>query len=157
MPAATTQQSPRAIQDAYPDRFAHCHGCGTQNPDGLHLQSFVDGDETVLHYSPDPVFSGGVPDHVYGGMIASLLDCHGTASAFAFAAREQPDREPSRYVTGTLTVKFVAPTPMGTELTVRGRLREISGRKVIVGLELSAEGRVCAEGEMIAIQMPSAS
>lgn len=35
------------------------------------------------------MYSGGYLDNVYGGMLASLLDYHGTASAAAFAHRAQ--------------------------------------------------------------------
>ncbi|KXF83703.1 thioesterase [Rhodococcus ruber Chol-4] len=149
----------RAIQHYYPQRFAHCFGCGPANPDGMRLESFLDGDETVARYTPGPAYSGGVPGHVYGGLIASLLDCHGAASASAFAQHARgraigDDREPLRFVTGTLTVEYRRPTPMGVELTVRGRLKSHEGRKVIVGLELAAGDDVCACGEMIAIEIP---
>jgi predicted thioesterase len=41
---------------------------------------------------------------------------------------------------------------MGTELTIKGRLRSIEGRKVCVDLTLFAHGEVCASGEMLAIR-----
>ena len=74
----------KAFQDCYADRFSHCYGCGRLNPDGLQLKSYRDGDDTIARFTPRPEQSGGVPNHVYGGLIASLLDCHGTASAAAF-------------------------------------------------------------------------
>ena len=77
----------KAFQDFYADRFSHCYGCGRLNPDGLQLKSYWNGDETIARFMPRPEHSGGVPDHVYGGLIAALLDCHGTASAAAFACR----------------------------------------------------------------------
>jgi len=98
-----------------------------------------------------------VPGHVFGGMVASLLDCHGTASAAAFAYREAgremgDDGEFMRFVTASLKVEFLRPTPIGVELEIRGRLRSIEGRKVQVSLSLSAEGRACATAEMLAVQ-----
>ena len=108
-------------------------------------------------HSPSPEYSGGVPDHVYGGLIASLFDCHGAASAAAFTYRAlnremESDEEPIRYVTASLKVDFRRPTPMGTELTIKGKLRSIEGRKVWVDLTLFAHGEVCASGEMLAIR-----
>ena len=38
----------RAIQDLYPDDFAHCYGCGRNNSEGHQLKSFVEGGEVVL-------------------------------------------------------------------------------------------------------------
>ena len=68
----------KAIQDHYSPNFAHCYGCGPANPHGHHLKSYLLDDRTEARFTPDKIYSGGVPDNVYGGMIASLLDCHGT-------------------------------------------------------------------------------
>jgi acyl-coenzyme A thioesterase PaaI-like protein len=148
---------PTAFQDFYPDRFSHCYGCGRSNRHGHHLKSYWDGEDTVARFTVRPEFSGGVPDHAFGGMVASLLDCHGTASAAAFAyraeGREMGDGgEFMRYVTASLRVEFLRPTPIGEELVVRGRLLGIEGRKVRVALSLSAGERTCATGEMLAVR-----
>lgn len=142
----------RAIQDDYPEHFAHCHGCGPLNPSGKRFKSYLEGDATVLRYTPEPDETGGVPGHVYGGLIASLLDCHGAASATAFAGLVDTSQT-VRYVTGTLTVVYRRPTPLG-ELTVRGRLVELRGRKAVVALELEAGGETTVTGEMVAISIP---
>lgn len=147
----------KAFQDFYAAKFSHCYGCGKRNPDGHQLKSYWDGDDTVARFSPGPEYSGGVPDHVYGGLIASLFDCHGAASAAAFTYRALnremgSDEEPIRCVTASLKVDFRRPTPMGTELTIKGKLRSIEGRKVWVDLTLFAHGEVCATGEMLAIR-----
>ena len=150
----------KAFQDYYPDKFSHCYGCGKSNPHGHHLKSYWDGEETVARFTAGPEFSGGVPDHVYGGMVASLLDCHGTASAAAFAYRAagramDDGGEFMRFVTASLKVDFLRPTPIGVELVVKGQLRRIDGRKVQVALSLSAGDQVCARGEMLAVQLRS--
>lgn len=148
---------PTAFQDCYPEKFSHCYGCGKSNPHGHHLKSYWDGEETVARFTVRPVFSGGVPGHVFGGMVASLLDCHGTASAAAFAYRAAgrdlgDDGEFMRFVTASLKVDYLRPTPIGVELEIRGRLGGTEGRKVKVSLSLSADGQVCAKGEMLAVQ-----
>ena len=149
---------PTAFQDHYPDRFSHCYGCGRSNPRGHHLKSYWDGQETIARFTVPPEFSGGVPDHVYGGMVASLLDCHGTASAAAFACRAAGREmgeggEFTRFVTASLKVDFLRPTPIGVELVVKGQLRSIEGRKVQVSLSLSDGDQMCARGEMLAVQL----
>lgn len=148
---------PTAFQDYYPEKFSHCYGCGKSNTHGHHLKSYWDGEDTVARFTVPPEFSGGVPDHVYGGMVASLLDCHGTASAAAFAyraaCREMGDSgEFMRFVTASLKVDFLRPTPIEVELVVRGRLLGIDGRKVRVSLSLSAGDQTCARGEMLAVR-----
>ena len=150
----------KAFQAYYPDKFSHCYGCGRSNPLGHHLKSYWDGEDTVARFTAGPELSGGVPDHVYGGMVASLLDCHGTASAAAFAYRAtgramDDGGEFMRFVTASLKVDFLRPTPIGVELVVKGQLRGIDGRKVQVALSLGAGDQVCARGEMLAVQLRS--
>lgn len=147
-----------AFQDYYADKFSHCYGCGKHNPAGHQLKSHWDGEDTIARFLPAAEYSGGVPDHVYGGLIASLLDCHGAASAAAFAHRAEGREmdaagEPIRFVTASLKVDFRRPTPMGCELVIQGRLRSLEGRKVWVDLSLSAAGEVCASAAMLAIRL----
>lgn len=143
----------KAFQDHYPDEFSNCYGCGRLNDKGLQLKSYWDGDESVCHFTPESKYSGGFPGFLYGGMIASLMDCHGAATASAAKARAEG--EPlGRFVTASLKVDFRAPTPIDTELEVRGKVTEIKGRKVLVDLTLSALGKLCAEGSAVMIQIP---
>lgn len=146
-----------AFQESYPDELAHCYGCGTQNEAGLQLKSFWDGDETVATYTPRPEHTA-IPGYVYGGLIASLIDCHGTGSAAAAAARalEGPTgSEPSlRFVTASLQVDYLAPTPMGAELQLRGRIEELTERKVVVVQTVNADGLEVARGRVVAVRMP---
>ena len=60
-----------------------------------------------------------------------------------------------RYVTASLHVDYVKPTPIGVPLEVRGRIKEMKGRKVTVEAELFAGGEVTVRGEIIAVQMPA--
>ncbi|MDR0737184.1 MAG: PaaI family thioesterase [Zoogloeaceae bacterium] len=147
----------RAFQDDYPDRFSHCFGCGKLHPRGLRLKTFwdaADPERTLTRFTPAPIYSGGVPEHVYGGLIAALFDCHGTASAAAFACRaeDRPLERLVRYVTASLKVDFLRPTPQHAELTLRARLLEHSGRKVRLAMELAAAGEIRAQAEMLAIR-----
>jgi acyl-coenzyme A thioesterase PaaI-like protein len=149
---------PHAIQDFYPDDFAHCYGCGQLNPKGLKLQTRWDRDATVARFLPRPEHVA-VPGFVYGGLIASLIDCHamGTAAAAAerAAGREIGEGPAPRFVTAALHVDFLAPTPLGPELEIRGRVKEIGDRKTVVEASVSAGGRVTARGEVVAVRMPA--
>jgi len=148
----------KAFQDYYPDDFSHCYGCGKSNEHGLHLKSYWDGNSTVARFTPKSYHTGGVPGNVYGGLVASLLDCHGTASAAAAVFRSEGremDTEPCiRFVTASLKVDFLRPTPIDVELEVRGKIVEIKPRKVTIDLSLVANGDVCATGSMIAVKLP---
>ena len=147
-----------AFQDYYPENYSHCYGCGTSNTHGYHLKSYWDGEGTVAHFTPAEYHSGGFPGYVYGGLIASLLDCHGAGSAAAAAFKAEGramGTEPAiRFVTASLKVDYLKPTPQGVELEIRGEVLEIKGRKVTLSLSLSARGVVCATGTMIAVRLP---
>ncbi len=147
----------RAFQDTYPDDVAQCYGCGRLNPRGHRIRTFWEGDESVTMFVPEP-WHTAMPGFVYGGLIASLIDCHstGTAAAAAYRAegREMGTEPALRYVTGSLHVNYLRPTPIGTTLEIRGRVKEIKGRKVVVESRLMAGGEVCATGEVVAVRMP---
>jgi len=147
----------KAFQDYYPDHLSHCYGCGRLNDRGLKIRSFWDGEESVCIHEPRPEHMA-IPGFVYGGLIASLIDCHGTGTAAAAKyrseGREMDTEPPLRFLTGSLHVDYLLPTPLGVPLEIRGRVKEIKGRKVVVEETLSANGQVCARGEVVAIQVP---
>lgn len=147
----------KAFQDYYPDELSYCYGCGRLNEHGLQLNSYWDGEETVAIFHPKP-YHIAIPGYVYGGLIASLIDCHATGTAAAAAYRQEGrgmHTEPSlRFVTASLHVEYVRPTPLGVPLEIRGSVQEIKGRKVVVRATVSANGEVCAEGKVVAVQMP---
>jgi acyl-coenzyme A thioesterase PaaI-like protein len=149
--------SQKAFQDYYPDHWAQCYGCGRLNTHGLQIKSFWDGDETVATFQPRP-YHTAIQGYVYGGLIASLIDCHatGTAAAAAYRAegREMDTEPPLRFVTGSLHVDYLRPTPIDQPLDLRAQVKEIKGRKVVVAVTLSAGGEVCARGEVVAVSIP---
>ncbi|MBK7646314.1 MAG: PaaI family thioesterase [Betaproteobacteria bacterium] len=147
----------QAFQDYYPENLAHCYGCGRENAQGHQIKTFWDGDETVTHFQPRPEHTA-IPGFVYGGLLASLIDCHGTGSAAAAMYRAENrsmDSLPAfRFVTASLQVSYLKPTPLGPQLEIRGKIKEIKGRKVVVEVTVYAEGEATARGEVVALQMP---
>jgi acyl-coenzyme A thioesterase PaaI-like protein len=146
----------KAFQDYYPENVAHCYGCGSLNDHGHRIKTYWVGEETVTRFTPEP-YHKAIPGFVYGGLIASLIDCHstGTAAAAMYRAegREMGSEPAVRFVTGSLLVKYLKPTPMGP-LEIRGRVKEITGRKVVVESTLYANGVATATGEVVAVKMP---
>ena len=147
----------KAFQDYYPENVAHCYGCGSLNAHGHQIKTFWDGDETVTRFTPKP-WHTAVPGYTYGGLIASLIDCHSTGTAAAAMyrseAREMDSLPPFRFVTGSLQVSYLKPTPIEGELVIRGTVKEIKGRKVIVETTVLADGVATARGTVVAVQMP---
>lgn len=147
----------KAFQDYYPEEASYCYGCGRFNKQGLQLKSTWDGDDAVCTFLPRP-YHIAVPGYVYGGLIASLIDCHSTGAAagasYRAAGREMGSKPEFRFLTASLHVDYLKPTPLGVPLQLRARVKEIKERKVVVATTVSAEGVVTARGEVVAVQMP---
>ena len=147
----------KAFQEYYPEDLNRCYGCGTDNEHGHKLKSYWDGDESVATFTPKP-YHTAITGYVYGGLIASLIDCHSTGTAAAAAykreGREMDSEPPLRFVTASLHVDYVRPTPIGVTLEIRGQVEEIKEKKVVVNATVSAEGNVCAKGRVVAVKMP---
>lgn len=147
----------KSFQDYYPDDFAICYGCGKLNTHGHQIKSHWDGDESVCRFQPEP-YHTGAQNFVYGGLTASLIDCHaiGTAAAAKHRAEGKAIGEGmlTRFVTASLHVDYTAPIPIDAVMELRGRVKEIKGRKITVDVHVLAEGTLCARGRVIGIEMP---
>lgn len=147
----------KAFQDHYKDEYSVCYGCGRLNPHGHQIKSFWDGEESVCRFRPEPHHTA-VAGYVYGGLIASVIDCHGTgtAAAAAFRAAGRPmGTEPGfRFVTASLHVDYLRPTPIDAPMELRGKVEAIKGRKVVVAITLTSKGEICAKGQVVAVQLP---
>jgi acyl-coenzyme A thioesterase PaaI-like protein len=146
------------LQDLYPDDFSYCYGCGRLNRDGLHVTSEWHDGEAIARFTPAP-YHIALPGFVYGGLIASLADCHAMATAAGasmVAAGLTPGRDPTpRFVTASLRVDFLKPTPAGVELLLRARAAEVGERKVIVELTVTAAETECAKAHVVAVRAPA--
>ena len=146
-----------AVQDFYPDELARCFGCGRLNERGYHLRTHWVDAHTETRFTPEP-WHTALPGFVNGGLLASLVDCHATGTAAWAAYRSEgrgPETQPAhRFVTASLKVDYLRPTPLGPELLLVGTVRSISGRKVIVDVTLSANAQVTVKGEVVTVEMP---
>lgn len=153
-----TSSGPNAVQDYYPQDFAHCYGCGRLNAHGLHVRSMWEGDEVVARFTPRAEHMA-LPGFVYGGLLASLIDCHAMGTAAATSEREQGrnigDAAAPRFVTGALHVDYLKPTPLGPELELRARVTRATDRKSVIAVTLSAGGVITVRGEVVAVRIPA--
>lgn len=144
----------RAIQDDYPDDMSRCYGCGRLNPGGLQLKSRREGEEMVARFRPEPGHTS-MPGFVYGGLLASLVDCHAMAVATDAASRARPEEGIERFVTAALEVQYLRPTPIGVELEIRGRIEELGERKAVVSARILAGGVECVRGRVVGVRLPA--
>lgn len=143
-----------ALQDlCLPDGM--CYGCGSANPDGLQLKSYfaLSRLSVIATFIPQVKFTSGFKDALYGGLIASLMDCHSNWTAMAFGYLEE-GREPGSLpliasVTGSLGVKYLKPTPMNGPIHLKAWVEGPVGRKTRVICELSAGGGITALGDSV--------
>jgi len=144
------------FQNTYPDNLSYCYGCGRLNDAGLHVQSSWDGDETVCSFTPRP-YHTAIPGFVYGGLLASVIDCHstGSAAAAAYRAENRPmdSSPPIRFVTASLHVDYLRPTPIEGPLLLRSRFKEVGRRKVVVETDLYVGDAKCVHGEVVAVRL----
>ena len=149
--------SVKAIQDRIPHN--HCDRCGPENPAGMQIKSYFDGTVSTCRYQPRPEQCAGPEQFVYGGTIASLIDCHcvGTAIAkhYQREGREVGEGEPIWCVTGRLTVNYVKPTPIDRPVELRATVVDSTEKKTVLTCTVSSDGKVTANGEVVAVRVPS--
>jgi acyl-coenzyme A thioesterase PaaI-like protein len=145
----------RALQDVIK---VHCFGCGSLNERGMQIKSHWDGDEVVCRWRPEP-FHIGHPGYVYGGTIASIVDCHSIWTALATTCRDQGieitegAQLPFIFVTGRLGVDYLRPAVIDQPLELRARVVERGERRVNVDCRVLQSGVECARADVIAVRV----
>ncbi len=142
------------FQKYMPDNV--CFGCGEANPEGLHIHSFWEGEESVCVWNSEPRYQGwnGLMN---GGILATLIDCHcmGTATAAAYREEGRPlGSEPYyRYATARITVNYLKPTPNDRPITLRAQVVEIKGRKTQLTCQAYVDNLQTAEADVIGVRV----
>lgn len=145
------------LQDTWPQ--ATCYGCGPSNPHGLQIKSYwsEDGKAVVATFNPDSKFNAGIDNVMYGGLVASLIDCHSIWAAIAHTyqheGREHGTAPIITYVTGRLDVRYHRPTPLNQPIYLHAVLEKLEGRKATVVCQLGPAGSVTAEGHVLAVRI----
>jgi acyl-coenzyme A thioesterase PaaI-like protein len=141
----------KSLQETYAPNNA-CFGCGPANDKGLRIRSFLEGDELVCEWRPEPhhlAFEGVLN----GGICGALLDCHSNwaAAVHLMSLRNLP--VPPCTVTAEFDVKLKRPTPMDATVHLRARVVESSVDQAIVEATLTANGKVTAtcRGTFVAV------
>lgn len=132
-----------------------CFGCGADNDQGLRIKSIMEDGTAVCRFRPQPHHTA-FPGVLNGGIIATLLDCHGvwTAVGHVNTTRVDPqETEPSTmFVTRRMTVDYIKPTPVDDELVLKGWVVKEGTRSMTVQAELLARDEVTAQAEVVAVR-----
>ena len=150
--------SGRALQDLLK---VECFGCGALNERGLKIKSRWAGDLVVCHWRPE-AHHIGYPGFVYGGTVASVVDCHAIWTAMATLCRAQAHDlaagpPPFAFVTGRLSVNYLKAMRIDTALELSARVVEQGERKSLVACEVLQNGEVCATAEVVAVRVKAAA
>ncbi|MEM1174598.1 MAG: PaaI family thioesterase [Pseudomonadota bacterium] len=148
----------KAIQDQLEDN--NCYGCGPDNAKGHRIKSYFDGEVSRCRFVAGPEHCAGPPQFVYGGLIASLIDCHSVGTAIAAHhqrdGREMGDGGPAIWcVTGRLSVNYLMPTPIDVPIDLEATIDDINDKKAVVRCRTLSGDSVTAEAEVIAIRVPA--
>jgi acyl-CoA thioesterase FadM len=143
-----------ALQDVLK---VQCFGCGALNERGLQIKSHWEGDELVCRWRPPPHYIGH-PGVVYGGAIASVVDCHAIWTAMATYCRAEgialdAAASPPVFVTGRLTVDYLRPAAIDRPLELRARVVDRSERRSTVACRVLQGDIECATAEVIAVRL----
>lgn len=125
-----------------------CFVCGLENPFGLHLHFYDNGqDEVYADFTIAPEHQG-YPGVAHGGVTAAILD--------ETAGRTVLISDPMHFfMTVKMEIKYRQPVPVGTPLRAVGRMTKQKGRLVNAHAEIhSSEGEVLAEADLLLTDVP---
>jgi acyl-coenzyme A thioesterase PaaI-like protein len=145
--------SDECIQDQWLEEGSFCWGCGKNNKHGLQLRSYWEDDEAVAIWQPEEHHMA-FPGILNGGIIATLIDCHGTGTANAAAHKAVGDSDQHfMHVTGAISVKYLRPTPLNKPVTLRARIIEMDEDKIKVSCDLYSDDVKCATGNVLTVRV----
>ncbi|WP_161787482.1 PaaI family thioesterase [Endozoicomonas numazuensis] len=116
---------------------------GKSNPLAPPIQIWMD-DEGVYGKATLGWQYEGPPSTVHGGYVAALFDQF-------LGIGQKLTGHPG--VTGQLSVKYLKPTPLNTELNFIGRLEKSEGRRIVMTAEILANGVITAKAECVFIRI----
>ena len=122
-----------------------CFGSGPANPDGFQIRSFPIENGLEMEFEPLATHQA-FPGIINGGVIGTLLDCHGNWTAAMAIMESRDDSTPPCTVTANYSVQLRRPTPLGARLHIKSWVTSLDGNKATIEMEMTAAGEVCARG-----------
>jgi len=140
------------LQERYAPHNA-CYGCGPSNPKGLHVRSFVEGEQVIATWRPE-AHHEAFPGVLNGGIIGSILDCHCNWTAAWHLMQKNGEDRPPCTVTMEYTIKLRRPTPSDRELRLVAWIESSTDQLATVHGELYADDKLCdiCTGKFMAVK-----
>jgi acyl-coenzyme A thioesterase PaaI-like protein len=141
-----------SVQETYAPANA-CFGCGPANARGLRIRSMRAADGLVCDWQPEKHHEA-FPGMLNGGIVGTLLDCHGNWTAAIHLMDANGLEAPPCTVTAEYTIKLLYPTPTAGPVHLAARVVESGARRAVVEGTLTAGGRTCAtcRGTFVAVR-----
>ena len=119
-----------------------CFGCAPDNPIGLHMEFFEEGEQVICFWRPQEHYEGWV-GVLHGGIVSTLVD---ETAGWVVTRKLQ-----AAGMTSRLNMRFHKPLMSNeTQITIKAHLAELRRNiATIVATVENAHGEVCAEGQAI--------
>ena len=132
----------KSLQETHAPHL-RCFGCGPANESGLHLRSFVSGDELVAEWQPQSHHEAA-EGFMNAGIAGTLLDCHSNWAAAWFIGKHLDASELPSTVSAEYSVKLLRPISLKYPVSLIARVDEVSSSKAVIAAEMLSEGKICA-------------
>jgi acyl-coenzyme A thioesterase PaaI-like protein len=143
----TASAPPLSIQETYYPQLT-CFGCGHANERGLRLRSYEIDGVVQATFTPWPEHDNG-GGFLNGGIVSTLLDCHGAAAVMLEANRrgwQAAEGTLMPFVTAALDVRFLRPTPLREPLGLTAELTSVDESGMTVVAQIVWDGKPRATG-----------
>ena len=120
----------------------NCFGCAPNNPIGLHMEFFEEGDDVICFWRPQEHYQGWI-GVLHGGIISTLID---ETAGWVVTRKLQ-----TAGLTSRLSVNFrKSLSASEPQITVRAHIAEHKRNFVTIQVTVeNAKNEVCAEGEAV--------
>jgi hypothetical protein len=151
----------KAIQDYYPDQYANCFGCGRNNAQSMHIKTYWDGHHGCCHFEPLE-FHSGYAGVMYGGLIASLIECNSVAVSIAATCdREGRDMDsmvteaPIFFTIARSILKYRSVIPLNAKIFVKTSIDKLNRKLGYLSASVFAGNKVCTTAEVVTARVPA--
>lgn len=134
-----------SVQEEYAPNSI-CFGCGPSNEKGLKIRSFRKENGLTMEFDPEEHHQA-FPGMLNGGIIGSLLDCHGNWTAAIALMDQGGSTEPPCTVTASYSVSLRRPTPNDKILKIDSEVVELLPDRAKIRMSLTCGDKQCATGE----------
>lgn len=120
----------------------NCFGCGPNNPIGLHLDFYEDGDYIVSTWKPKNNYQGWI-NTMHGGILCTLMD---EVCGWVVTRKLQTSG-----FTVQMNIKFKKAVPTSEpQLTIRAKISKQVRNLAYINAEITnSKGEICNEGEVV--------